>query len=265
MKRIRLIHWDASEAAVRGERLRAAGYAVDRRVPGSSTSLAALIDDLPDAFVIDLGRYPAHGRYLASLFRQRQATRHVPIVFAGGKPDKVERTRRILPDAAYVPWDDMERALEAAIARPPADPVVPVSESGAYSGTPLVRKLGIGAGTSVASIQAPDGFAATLGELPDGATLDRRPWRECDLLIWFVASLRTLDGEVGGLASVLAPRSSLWIAWPKKASGVATDVSQKEVRRIALAAGLVDYKVCAIDATWSGLRFTRRRTGGRPA
>lgn len=125
-----------------------------------------------------------------------------------------------------------------------------------YSGTPLPQKLGIKAGSSVALVDAPRGFEATLGALPDGARV-RRGARAADLVVWFVTSRRDLDGRVARIAGLTW--AGLWIAWPKKASGVASDVSEDVVRRVGLASGLVDYKVCAIDATWSGLKFARRK------
>ena len=108
-------------------------------------------------------------------------------------------------------------------------------------------------------MNAPDDFEATLGPLPDGATLDRLGPEESDLVIWFTMSVKDLGDGVGAMARVLQPRASLWIAWPKKASGVVTDVTQSDVRALGLATGLVDYKICAIDKTWSGLLFTHRK------
>ena len=258
MARVRLIHWNEAEAAERGERLRTAGHEVEHGVP-SPSGLRQLFGDIPDAFVIDLGRMPSQGRDLAVLLRKREATRSVPIVFVGGEPEKVERTRQVIPDAVYTSWQAIEGDLGAAIAAPPASPVVPDSAFAGYSGTPLVKKLGIKPGTAVALVDAPDDFAATLGRLPDGASLDLAGPGGSDLVIWFTMSLKDLQDRVGAMAEALQPRASLWIAWPKKASGVVTDVTQNDVRALGLATGLVDYKICAIDKTWSGLLFTHRK------
>ncbi len=258
MARVRLIHWNEAEAAERGERLRTAGYEVEHEVP-SPSSLRDLFSDLPDAFLIDLARMPAQGRDIAVLLRKREATRPVPIVFVGGESEKVERTRQVIPDAVYTSWDEIEGDLASAITSPPARPVVPDSAFAGYSGTPLVKKLRIGLGTSVALVHAPDDFAGTLGGLPEGASLDLVGPEDSDLIICFARSLRDLEDGVGFVASVLRPGASVWMAWPKKASGVATDVTQNDVRALGLAAGLVDYKICSIDRTWSGLLFTRRK------
>jgi hypothetical protein len=125
-----------------------------------------------------------------------------------------------------------------------------------YSGTPLPKKLGIKDGSAVLLLGAPDDFEDLLGDVPEGASLVRRPGGRFDLTIWFPRSRDELEsnvGEIGFLAS------AIWIAWPKKASGVTTDLSESIVRETGLASGLVDYKICAIDATYSGLKFTRRR------
>ena len=125
-----------------------------------------------------------------------------------------------------------------------------------YSGTPLPRKLGIKKGCVVALVGAPAGFEKTLGRLPERAPLRRQARGRCDLILWFPKSFRDLERRIGTLGR---KAEALWVAWPKKASGVESDLSQTVVRKTGLAAGLVDYKVCSIDATWTGLRFTRRK------
>jgi hypothetical protein len=127
-----------------------------------------------------------------------------------------------------------------------------------YSGTPLVSKLGIKPGTTLALIGAPDGFDDTLGELPDGVTVRRRLQGRLDVIVAFYVERSALERRLPALRDALQPAGGLWIAWPKRASGVATDVSETVVRELGLAAGLVDNKVCAIDAVWSGLRLVYR-------
>ena len=210
----------------------------------------------PDAVVIDLTRLPSHGRDVAMGLRVTKATRHVPIVFVEGAPDKVERVRQLLPDAVYTTWKGIGNSLKRAIAQPPTDPVVPGSSLAGYSGTPLPRKLGIKAGYVVALLGAPEDFSTTLGKLPEGVVLRQRPRGRCDLTIWFASSRKELERRVQRLGDS-AGEGGLWIAWRKTASGVKTDVNQAIVRQVGLAAGLVDYKICAIDATWSALRFAR--------
>jgi hypothetical protein len=130
-----------------------------------------------------------------------------------------------------------------------------------YSGTPLPKKLGIKPGDRVLLDSAPVDFETdTLGELPDGVVLHRRASRApYDVVIVFRDDAATYRRRVArDIASTVVPAGRLWVAWPKKASGVVTDMSDHLVRSVGLEAGVVDTKVCAIDATWSGLMFVRR-------
>jgi hypothetical protein len=126
-----------------------------------------------------------------------------------------------------------------------------------YSGTPLARKLGIKPGQTVALIDAPTDFGDLL-EAPEGVQLrgDLRSTR--DVILYFTTSRAKLTRRLPALQKALAPDGGLWIAWPKRSSGVPTDVSDDALRELILPTGLVDNKVCAIDETWSGLRFVVR-------
>jgi hypothetical protein len=133
-----------------------------------------------------------------------------------------------------------------------------VSAPAGYSGTPLPRKLGIKEGSRVAVLGAPDGFAATLGPLPGGVVLRRRARGPLDVIVCFIRSRAELERGIERLRAALDPAGRLWIAWPKRASGLPTDVTEDVVRGLALAHRLVDNKVAAIDATWSGLQLVIR-------
>ena len=128
-----------------------------------------------------------------------------------------------------------------------------------YSGTPLPKKLGIKEGASVVLVHAPDDAAALIAPLPDGVRLGRRIGSNADVVVAFFTRRSALEREFDRLRHAIHDAGGLWIAWPKRASGVVTDITEDVVREIALAAGLVDNKVCAIDATWSGLRVVVRR------
>lgn len=130
-----------------------------------------------------------------------------------------------------------------------------------YSGTPLPKKLGIKEGMRVALLHAPDGIEATLGALPDGVRLQHglRKDGHVDLIVGFVTERAHLERNIGWLVRTLPPDGAFWVAWPKKASKVPTDMSEDVVREVALPLGYVDVKVCAIDATWSGLRLVLRK------
>ena len=257
MKRVRLIHWNTVEAEQRLEALAAAGFDAVWE-PFGPPVLRALGSDPPAAIVIDLTRSPAQGRDLGVFLRKTKATREVPLVFAGGDPAKIERIVTLLPDATYTSWRGIAGGIKRALRPRGNKRVVPSSTFAAYVGTPLLKKLGVKAGMVVALVGAPDGFEKTLGKLPEGASIRRGARGNCDLAIWFARSHAEVARRIVKLGASVG-RGGLWIAWPKKASGVPSDLSQAVVRRTGLDSGLVDYKVCSIDDTWSGLRFTRRK------
>ena len=264
MSRIRLIHWNADEAAERMEQLRAAAYQVDFAVLKGGGDLRDLATDPPDAVIIDLHRLPSAGRDMGLFLRKQRSTRGVPLVFAGGDPAKVAPISKLLPDATYSSWSQIHESLDLAIRTPPVDPVVPDSALAGYSGTPLPKKLGIKEDMAVALIDAPDDFETTLGDVPSGVVFHRQQRGQspagCPLVIWFNRSRQDVDDGIRRVARDLPRNGRVWIAWPKKASGVVTDLTQPHIRKTGLAAGLVDYKICAIDKTWSGLLFTRRKS-----
>jgi hypothetical protein len=129
-----------------------------------------------------------------------------------------------------------------------------------YSGTPLPRKLGIKEGHRVALLQPPAGFEQTLGELPEAVVLQRGLTAKSllDVVVFFVTRRAELERQLASIRARMTPAAGLWIAWPKKASGVTTDMTEHVVRAVGLPTGLVDNKVCAIDETWSGLRLVIR-------
>ena len=128
-----------------------------------------------------------------------------------------------------------------------------------YSGTPLPKKLGFKPGMAVAFVGAPDGFEGALGELPDGVAVGTRLAGRKDLVVFFTTERRALARKAVALKRAIAPDGMAWVAWPKRASGVPTDVTEDVVREVALPLGLVDVKVCAIDETWSGLKLVIRK------
>ena len=128
-----------------------------------------------------------------------------------------------------------------------------------YSGTPLAKKLGITEGRSVALVGAPPAFAETaLADLPAGVSIKPKA-AAADVVIAFFTRRADLERRVVALGKHVFPAGGLWIAWPKRSSGVRTDITEDTIRDIALPLGLVDNKVCAIDDTWSGLRLVWRK------
>jgi hypothetical protein len=132
-----------------------------------------------------------------------------------------------------------------------------MADPAGYSGTPLVKKLGVKPATTLALISAPPGFRDELVGLPDGVRIVTRAAAAAPLTVWFVRTRRDLDGRIARMAASMG--QGLWIAWPKRASGMATDLTEDLVRAAGLSHGLVDYKVCAVNHTWSGLKFARRK------
>ncbi len=263
MKLIRLIHWKQPEIETYAARLIGLGFTVNYEPSQPMQLLHDLRQSPPLAVVIDLGRAPSMGRDMAVAIRQTKATRGLPLVFAGGAPEKVTPIRNLLPDAVYTSWDEIAAALEDAIQNPPADPIAPASRLAGYAGQPLIKKLGIKANMKVTLLDPPPDFERTLGELPDGVGFCDRIETGVGLVIWFVRWQSELDSLVENLAATLQAlppkkRPPMWIAWPKKASGMQSDLTQQSVRQPGMAAGLVDYKVCSIDETWSGLLFKWR-------
>jgi hypothetical protein len=128
-----------------------------------------------------------------------------------------------------------------------------------YSGTPLVTKLGIKAHSTVRLVAAPFGFEGLLAPLPEGVRIRRAGAVGADVVVFFSTSYDELAGRIDALARGVFPNGSLWVAWPKKASGVSTDLTEDVVRDIVLPIGLVDNKVCAITDVWSGLRLVWRK------
>ena len=133
------------------------------------------------------------------------------------------------------------------------------SRPAGYSGTPLVTKLGIKENSVLTLVAAPEGFDGTLGDLPAAVTVRRRLQGHADVVVCFVLRRADLERRVESLGRVVHPDGAFWIAWPKKASKVPTDMTEDVVREVVLPLGLVDVKVCAIDEVWSGLKIMWRR------
>ena len=265
MSRIVLVHWNVEEAKARARTLNQFGHRAEVLCDSERRNLNKIRESPPDLFLIDLNRLPSHGREVGGYFRRIKATRHVPILFVDGDSEHVTRARNLIPDAQFAKWEKIEGAIPKAIRKRPAKPVVPGTMAG-YSGTPLPKKLGIREGYSVMLVNAPDRFERKLEPLPEGAEfVDRAP--DARIAILFSTAQGELARDFRPLARALPEKAALWIAWPKKASGVNTDLAEGAVREFGLDQAWVDYKVCAIDETWSGLCFARSKssnTANRP-
>ncbi|MBL8135025.1 MAG: hypothetical protein JNL48_00260 [Acidobacteria bacterium] len=259
--RVHLVHWDADDARVRVAALTALGHDAIYLPGVSGTALMrALRAGTPDCFLIDLDRRPSHGREVGAALAASPATRHRPIVCAGGDADAVARMRALLPDAICTPWPRLGTALSRAqtLASTRPSSVPPPRRETRFATRTLAQKLGIAAREEVAVSGAPAGFADLLGPLPAGTRLTATVRASAQRFVWFVTSRRDLDQALGRLAALVTTQVA-WIAWPKGAAGRRAGITGNDVRAAGLAAGFVDFKVCSVDATWSGLAFTRRR------
>ena len=258
MRRVRLVHWKAEEAAPLVEKLRAAGYRVDYNFEVDFRISPAVRAEQPAAVVIDLSRRPSHGREVATVLRGIKLTRHIPIVFVNGAPEKVEAVRKILPDAAYTSGARLPSTLRQAIAKAPANPVVPAQMMDRYKQRTAAQKLGIAPDTRVALFDAPADYERVLGEIPPGATLLERPRERCEVTLWFVREPASFHAGLMRMRARAAD-TKLWMLWPKRTARAAAAITQQVIRESAIAVGLVDYKICAVNETWSALAFAQKR------
>ncbi len=258
MKRIRLIHWNTAEAAQRAKLIDEEEFDVAYRLPGGADAIRRIVNDPVAVFIIDLSRLPSQGRDLGILLRKNKSTRYIPIIFVAGDSQKTEPIKKLLPDALFTSWDSINLSIRRSLKSIPENPHIPESVFAGYAGRPLEQKLGIKGKMKIGLIQAPPGFIQKLGVLPEEVTVSKTGLAPCNLLLWFVKSSLELRNKITKLAGRHDYRS-MWIIWPKKTGKIKTDLTQQIVRQTGLASGLVDYKICAVDKTWSGLLFTRRK------
>jgi hypothetical protein len=258
-KLVRLVSW-SRESADRARIAEAAGFLVDASEFPSGRAVGHVRELRPAAVVIDLDRVPSHGRAVGIVLRAAKSTCHIPLVFAGGEAEKIARVRQDLPESVFNAWKTVGTALKKAIRQTPPQPVKPIPYMQQWAGSSLVKKLGFKPASKVALLGAPGGFEEQLGELPDNVAFQGAINRQTDLVIWFVRSRQELEGEVGFVSARLPEGVSIWIAFPKQTGRYRSDFTGNDVRAAGLREGLVDYKVCAIDADWTGLKFARKKT-----
>jgi hypothetical protein len=258
---VRLICWNDELAQRHAETIAKLGYQVEASsLHGSSAFITHFRNLNPAVVAIDLDRLPSHGREIAIVLRGSKTTRHIPIVFAGGVDEKVARLRSELPDAVFTSWEKIGKALKQALTDAPIEPVQLTPHMERWHDTALTRKLGIVANMKVVLIGgSEDGMEEIIGELPEGASLTRRIVAGTHLVLYVVHSLGELDAAMDHAQSNLPEDASFWIIHPKTTAKLRSDFNQNDVRELGLARSFVDYKVCAVDAQWSGLKFARRK------
>jgi CheY-like chemotaxis protein len=253
MPRVRLFHWRAAEADAVIESLRSARHEVDYD-ERAQDSVREMRRRMPDVVVIDLSRLPSRGRDVAAFLRARKTMRHIPIVFVNGTEERVEAIRQSIPDAVYVSVAKLRSAVRQAAANRPVDPVVPQTMMERYATRTTAQKLGIREDSTVAVIDPPRNYDIGLERdtgvsewygPPDGVP--------ADITLWFVHDAAACIEALPDMRKIAA-RTRLWIVWRK-----GSDVKQPFLRESAAAVGLVDYKICAVDRTWSAMLFARKK------
>ncbi|HLK21115.1 MAG TPA: hypothetical protein VKT81_19325 [Bryobacteraceae bacterium] len=259
MAQIRLVSWDADAAREHARALKKSGFTINASPLRTSGLIGQIRDDPPAAIVIDLDRLPSHGRAVAVVIHSGKSTAHIPIVFAGGEDAKVKVAREQAPWGFFTDWrgapSQIKKALRSSATRSPGKQYMQQ-----YAGSSLVKKLGFKPNMRTALLGAPEGFEEELGELPEGVEFETKVSPQTKMAIWFVRSLRELATEAEFLSARLPVGASLWIVYPKQTSRFKVDFTQHEVRGAGLEAGLVDYKICAVDSDWTGLKFARKKT-----
>jgi hypothetical protein len=257
MKTVKLLSWH-EDIATKAASLKRPGLKIDSAPLVRNSGVVGELAHLnPAALVLDLDKLPSRSREIALAIRSSKSAHHIPILFAGGSPKKMERIRAENPDASYASWSEAPRALTTLFLHPPADP--PVAPPRDFSTTPLLKKLGITSRMEVALIASPDGFEELLGDLPEKTVLLSRLRPTASLALCFVRSLTDLASTLDLLTLRLPRQASVWIVHPKRTGKNRVDFNQNHVRDASLVAGLVDYKVCSIDSDWSALKFAWRK------
>jgi hypothetical protein len=256
------LHWNEAEGAERAATLRKHGIETLLLTPKPGETLRAINQAQPQALLMDHTRSASRSREVGEHLMKRKATRDLPFIFvydpedaktntrSGALPDKIERTRKLLPGAHFCTYGELPSKLGKFLSTPASlVKVVPHEEA------PLARKLGIKEGKRVSILDAPDGFADQFSDF-DVVEEFRR---ETDLAIIFANTMDQLEHRVFQAERYLSATGGLGIVWRKKASGQHSELSGNAIRPWAIELGWVDYKICSVDATWSGMLFGRSR------
>jgi CheY-like chemotaxis protein len=251
--RVLVIHRKPAIAVERARRLSAGGLQADAYPALGARAFREIRANPPDAILIDLTELPSYGRAMAVLLRQQKSTRNIPLVFLKGDPEKAARVREVLPDAVFATWPNVAPVILRAIERAPEQAASPN-----VAGIPLAKKLRIVEGSVVAILEAPDNIREILGPLPKGVRFEKKI-ADANLALFFVKSAAALGRTLPRLAAQMEPGKTLWICWPKRTSSMPCDLTLIIIRALVSTYDMVDSKLCAVDATWSGTAITKRR------
>jgi hypothetical protein len=252
---VALLCLDPERVSARTRRLTDAGFRVVLAASRSSGLVGKLTAAAPLALVIDLDSKPAYGRDIAIFLRNSQSVRHVPLVFAGGAAEKVGRVRAEIPDAMYCAWDEVKAGVETATGSPPVRPVRPqLPGKVVLRGSALAKKFGIKAEMPVAILGDVIGLGGRLQ-----MEYEEHVHAETGIALAVVRTARDLDATFEALAAQLPLSAAVWIIHPKQSGGLRSDFTQKDVIARGLRFGFSGFKMCAVDADWSGLRLVRKK------
>lgn len=248
-----MIHRKPAMAAERAARLSAEGLEASAYPALGPRAFREIRANPPDAILIDLTELPSYGRTMGVLLREQKGTRNIPLVFLKGDPEKAARVREVLPGAAFATWPNVAPVILRTIARAPAEGAAPD-----VAGTPLAKKLRIAENSVLAIFDAPENIRQILGPLPKGVQIAKK-MAAAELALYFVKSGAALERALPRLSAQITPGKTLWICWPKRASSIPCDLTLTSIREMVRSYDMIDSKICAIDATWSGTAVTRRR------
>jgi CheY-like chemotaxis protein len=251
--RVLVIHRKPAIAVERARRLCTEGLEATAYLALGPRAFRDIRANPPDAILIDLTELPSYGRAMAVLLREQKSTRNIPLVFLKGDPEKAARVREVLPDAAFATWPHVAPMILRTIEQAPAEGAAPN-----VSGIPLAKKLKIEEGSVVAILQAPENIHEILGPLPKGVRMEKK-LSEASLGLVFVKSAAALGRALPKLAAQMEPGRTLWVCWPKRTSSMPCDLTLNSIREMVRPYDMIDSKICAVDATWSGAAITRRR------
>ncbi len=255
MARARIIHWRPEEAERLLEVVRSCGFTADYTESTRGADITRAIQEcVPEVVVIDLSRLPSHGKEIGVWLRGRKATRHVPLIFVDGEPEKVAKVRDLLPDAAFVARQDLAGALGTAT--PNTQALVPPPIMERYGGRTVAQKIGMKPNSQATVMDPPRDYRKVIGELPDGAELVEDPDAPEAVTLWFI---HEPEGFLAALPRMrtIATKTKLWVLWRK---GRKNGLNQNFVREAGIDSGLVDYKICSVSDVWSGMAFARKKT-----
>ena len=253
-RRVALVCW--SKAAPEYKRaLTGFGYKVDPVISRGSGAIGKLAAAAPQAIIIDLDKQPAYGREIATVFRNSPSTVHMPLIFAGGLPEKIPNVRAEIPDAVYCAWKDVQAGIEQAIAKPPIRPVRPRARGEAVvSGSVLARKFRIKPEHSVAILGDVIGLGKRLA-----IEYDDRVSAQTSIALAVVRTANELEAALELASGQLPKKAILWIVHPKQSGKLRSDFNQTDVVMRAPAFGFSGFMMCAVDADWSAFRLNWKK------